>query len=255
MNELVQEVETKIRAASGGISSAAALKRKEIYNTALRVYGLNLPGLRDINKKGFSFYGREESLVLEIWDRIWRSSDCFEVKIQPLLYYEQKAKILEPELYWPVLSGWAAGLDNWEHSDRLSKIYSFFMEKKPALIYPVLKGWNGDSEPWLRRQSLVGLICYAQIHEKHPSLTRVFPLVRKLLDDPDIYVQKGLGWTLREAYNIDSVKTSAFIEKHLLKLTPVAFTAALEKAPQKVREKLKKRRKLHRAEIQKVQKT
>ncbi|MCR9141293.1 MAG: DNA alkylation repair protein [bacterium] len=268
----VQEVESAVIQAARRqrIPKTTAAKRRAIYNTQLEVLGLALPELRSINRAGFSFLESEpagakasaaksrgaktaglatpadraaEKSRLAAWGAVWSGSNLFEAKIQPLLYYEGRLNQLDAKIHWPVLKAWAKDIDNWEHSDRFSKIFAQLLEIAPDAVYPTLRKWNRSKMPWLRRQSIVSLLCYDNLRESRPPVRDILPLVENLLADPDVYVQKGVGWTLRETGRAYPRETLAFLNQHIRALSSVAFSAATEKISKSDKQKLKGLRK------------
>lgn len=258
------EVESVVRQAARAahIPQTTAAKRRSIYGTELEVLGLALPQLRAIQRAGFSFdpfrrnaaagsgakaakplEARAERALLKAWDAVWSESRLFEAKIQPLLYYEGRLQTLDAKLHWPTLKGWAADIDNWEHSDRFSKIFAQLLEQSPDLVYPTLARWNRSRLPWLRRQSLVSLLCYDNLRERRPPVRKILPLVNKLLADSDVYVQKGVGWTLRETGRAYPAETREFLRMHIRELSSIAFSAATEKLGKSEKQALKDLRK------------
>ena len=224
------------------VPSEKAQKRKSIYNTQLQVIGLTVPEMKKINKS-FSFYDKTPAQVMKIWDYIWKNSGIFEIKIQAILYYEKKIKEINFDEHWSMLASWLDDVENWEHSDRLSRLYSYLLEQDSQQVYPILKEWNRSKNPWFRRQSIVSLVYYSTLRENVIAKTKIFPLVKKLLQDTDYYVQKGVGWTLREVGNVYPNATLNFIEKNLNAISAVAFSAAVEKISPHVKDKWKEQRK------------
>jgi 3-methyladenine DNA glycosylase AlkD len=89
----------------------------------------------------------------------------------------------------------------WEHCDDLAKIYATVVEANPSWSMPSLKKWNCSGNPWKRRQSMVSLIEYARKRTRLLPFAELIAFVEPLLDDDEDYVQKGLGWTVREIGN------------------------------------------------------
>jgi len=145
--------------------------------------------------------------------------------------------------HWPILKKWSSRIDNWAHSDSLSSIYARLLEQSPELIYPTLQKWNQSKAPWLRRLSLVSLLYYSSQRENILPLRKIFSLVEPRLNDDHYYVQKGVGWALREAGNVYPKETFAFLEKNIVHLSSIAFSAAAEKLSKTQKDRLKKLRK------------
>ncbi|MEJ0081711.1 MAG: DNA alkylation repair protein [Puia sp.] len=87
-----------------------------------------------------------------------------------------------------------------------------------------------------RRQSVVSLLYYSRTKKTHLRSLKLKKLVTPLLSDKEYYVQKGVGWTLREMYTVYSKETFPYFVKHIKAISSIAFTIAIEKmtAQQKV---------------------
>lgn len=209
----------------------------------LRYLGLRVPHLRETLRAGFSFSHREPKEVAEIWDKVWQDSDCYEVMALALAWFDDRKRISMLAKNWLMLKKWSSRIDNWAHSDTLCGIYARILEEKPGLVYPALKKWNSSPNPWLRRISIVSLLYYSSQRKKVLPLPKVLSLVKPLIQDEHYYVQKGVGWTLREAGNVYPKETFAFLEKNIRALSAHAFSAATEKLSPRQKSRLKQLRK------------
>lgn len=202
--------------------------------------------MAEIEEAGFSFYDESPDRILNVWDRIWRHATVHEVMSLPLFYYRRHKQDLNPAS-WKRMKGWIGRVENWEHADMLCALFSIFYERYPGLVEPTLRQWNRSKNPWKRRASIVSTIYYANKKRKAPSIKTVLSLIKPLLHDQDVYVQKGVGWQLREAYNLWPRKTLAFLEVHILELPATTFSYATEKLTQVDKRRLKQKRARHRA--------
>ena len=173
---------------------------------------------------------------LEIWDHIWRHSAYYEVMSQALYFYQHR-KLSRRETR--TILRWVERCTCWEHSDDLSKIYATVVEANPSWIVPTLKKWNRSDNAWKRRQSLVSLIEYASKREHVLPFPDLIAFVEPLLADDDYYVQKGLGWTLREIGNVYPLEFAQFLERHAAHLAPQAWTSATKNLPKKDKARLR----------------
>jgi 3-methyladenine DNA glycosylase AlkD len=237
-----KEVEQALRKASTGQGDIAFAQH--YMGTAIPMIGrLAVPVQRAIFKKGFSFSNLPLDEQLEVWDAIWNSSEVFEVMSQCLMFVQKNIAKLDRKKLWNITREWVKKIDNWGHSDMLSGIYSWLMEQEEDLIYPQLLKWNTSKNPWERRQSLVSIFEYSSKRKKVLPVNKVLPLVEKLLDDKDKFVQKGVGWCLRECGNVYPKETGKFLLDHHGALSSIAFSAATEKIKAADKEKLKDLRK------------
>jgi 3-methyladenine DNA glycosylase AlkD len=201
---------------------------------------IRVPELRKLVKQGYSFYHLEPSEILLIWDHVWKNTQYYEVAHQALYYYQHKTL---SKLEFSKIKTWVGRCGCWEHSDDLSKIYAQVVEDNSALILPQLRKWNNSSSPWKRRQSVVSLIEYASKRKKILPYETLISFVAPLLSDQDYYVQKGVGWTLREIHNVYPTAALEFIYANLSSLTPIAFSTATEKVNKADKTKMKEERK------------
>ena len=77
-------------------------------------------------------------------------------------------------------------------------------------------------------------------------MAKVLPLVERLLFDEDYYVQKGVGWTMREACNVSPERAYRFVLRRAGDIHPDAFSAALEKMNATQKASIKERHKTRR---------
>ena len=94
---------------------------------------------------------------------------------------------------------------------------------------PTLRRWNRAKNPWMRRQSVVALIEYADRRAHFLPFEFMIRQVEALLDDDDYYVQKGVGWTIREIGHAYPEPTWQFLVQHAARLAPQAWTGATKK--------------------------
>ncbi|MEI8027967.1 MAG: DNA alkylation repair protein [Pseudomonadota bacterium] len=208
----------------------------------LRYLGLRMPDLHTSLKNGFSFSHLESREVAKIWEQVWSHSDCFEVMTAALLWFHHPKQRLELRQYWPILKKMSGKVDNWAHADGLSGIYAHILEDDSKNVLPVFEKWNQSKKPWLRRLSIVSLFYYSSHRERYLPVKKVLSLVKTQLQFDHYYVQKGVGWVLRESYNVYPKETFAFISEHIHILSAHAFSTSIEKMSVSQRQILKEKR-------------
>ncbi|MHA1546410.1 MAG: DNA alkylation repair protein [Alphaproteobacteria bacterium] len=236
------QVDERLAAAARRVDPAYARERAFHMKTTLPLLGLAVPALRKIFNNGFSFSHLPFGEQLPIWAHVWANPASHEASLLPVYFLESLEPLPSPALLWPQIAPWAGGINCWDQSDGLSGVYSACHEKDPALVYPDLAAWNTSANPWERRQSLVSLFFYARVRAHQPPLNKVLPLVEARLADPHYYVQKGLGWCLRECFNAYPRQTLIFLNRHAASLAPAAWQAATEKLAPADKAALKKKR-------------
>jgi len=213
----------------------------DVYNTSLEVWHVPMPAMRSCFRAGYSFANRPARDQERIWIANWEQSRVLELRLQSLLFFESMP-LAQLHLRWRRLKQLAAGIENWAESDLLSSLIARVREYDGDTVMPVLYQWNTSPQFWLRRQSLVSLFYYQRHRKIQPPVNDVFALLQPLLPDREHYVQKGVGWTLREAVQVYPQQTLAFVDQHCEQLSSVAFTTVMEKTPAAERELFKQRR-------------
>ncbi len=230
------EVSERTRSRAGTVSEGKG-------EDGFRRLRIRVPVIRAIVKEKYSFSDSPPGEILRIWDYIWKNTPWYEVANQALYYYQHKT-ISRTE--FARIKTWINRCNCWEHSDDLSKIYAQVTEDNPDWILPVYETWNRAKSPWKRRQSVVGLIEYASKRRSVLAFPVLIQFIDPLLADEDYYVQKGVGWTLREIYNLYPLEALGYIKTNLLLLNSLAYSAATEKLDSSVKKKLNLRRKQYR---------
>lgn len=190
--------------------------------------GLKVPTIRDLVKKELKTRDKD------FWVNAIEKSSYYEVKTSG--FYALCERSNNYDLSLTDFKRIFKVVDNWPQADTWCSLFSHYLENdKTGKYKELLQSWNKSKNPWKRRVSLVGLFDYAYFRKKYPAWSFVKSQVSTLLDDNDEYVQKGIGWTLREAGHIYPVQAKKFIVTNLEKISPIAYTAAVEKWPKEER--------------------
>lgn len=219
-------------------------KRKPDEVSSLIYWGHPIPKhrliARKITKLIFNKTGDEQ---WSIWLDLFYSSQLFDIKNIALIGLSSPALKKASFVHVKDLIQLANHVDNWAISDSLSSLLASVFEHQPRTLWSTYQTWNRSQNPWLRRQSLVGIYCYARLRKTHWPAKKSLKLVKALLLDPHVYVQKGVGWTLREIDRIDSKAQRSFVEKNLNQISPEAWFATRELYPKWLALSLREKRK------------
>ena len=212
-------------------------------NSELEYLGIRAPVLRQAVKQEFSFYSLPHEETLAVWDFIWKTSPYAEVMYAAVEYYElQSKKVIHPEL-WPVVRHWSERIENWAHADGLGVLYSRILERQHDEVYPQLVRWNKGDALWPRRLSLVSLIHYTGKNAVFLPPDAVLPLVENCLDDTRPYIQKAVGWVLREMDRAYPLEIGDFIKENIKALSGTAFSRAIDRRDKAQKSALRQMRK------------
>ncbi len=238
----VEEIEKKLMISIPKGNKESYFDPESYMGTRYPMLGLAVPLQREIFKQGYSFSSLPLADQLKIWDNVWKKAKVFEVLTQAAFFPEKFINKFKTQDLWPVLKTWVERVDNWGHSDMLSAMFAKMLVKDKNLLLPQLKKWNSSINPWDRRQSIVPLAMY---HRRNQSIgfKESIGLVENLLLDEDYFVQKGVGWSLREMGVQYPEDTWKFLKKNAKKISAAAFSASVEKITNDKKEELKAVRK------------
>lgn len=201
------------------------------------------PVHRKLFKQGYSFSVLSPSDQLIIWDYIRKNASDFWVSGHAFLYLESKMKDKEfLKNSWKTIKLWQKAVDNWGSCDGMAKIYTKTLEVIPDEVLPQLEVWNKSKNLWDRRQSVVSLLYFSRTKKVILPFNTIIKLINSLIDDKEYYVQKGVGWSLKELFQVYPKQTLKYLEKNIKRISSIAFSPAIEKLKKKDKEELKKMR-------------
>jgi|SRR3989338_1502025 len=119
-------------------------------------------------------------------------------------------------------------VSNWGACDDLC-LHGFgeFLFEFPEFL-PKLKVWAKSKNRWFRRASSISLIYSLR---RKAALKETFEMAEILFRDKDDLVQKGCGWTLKEASNVYPKEIFNFVMKKKQKMPRISLRYAIEKLP------------------------
>ncbi len=208
--------------------------------TVLKNIENTVPANRTAFKNGFSFTNLSFEEQLSIWDYIWNNGEDMRTKLQAYLFVEKH--IVNPKLHlviWEKVMPWQQKVTEWSMCDALAKIYTKIVETHTEIVYEQLKEWNHSQNLFNRRQSVVSLLYFSRTKKNYLPFSKIIIFVFPLLADKEYYVQKGVGWCLKELINVYKEETMDFIKKNINIISPIAFTIAIEKINSDEKEFLK----------------
>lgn len=199
--------------------------------TNYKMYGLKVPVMRQIAKT--SIKGHPIAEVFPTIKLLLNSAYFEEISVglHMLEYLDDKLQKNE-SFYWAFLEGFISRVDNWCHSDYSCSLRNKLLQANPKRITE-LKRWPSSKNPWKRRAALISLIKWTKDYKVTVSKTDAMEIVNKLINDKDYYVQKAVGWVLRELSVKYSKQTFNYLKKNNDKLTGIMRSTAMEKLRKK----------------------
>jgi 3-methyladenine DNA glycosylase AlkD len=146
-----------------------------------------------------------------------------------------QARIRPDAGVWALLQAWVPGFDGWALADHACKAVERRLVAEPARIGTV-EGWTTHPNVWTRRAALVATLPWTK--QNHPTPAelairdRVLGWAARYVDDRDWFIQKAVGWWLRDLSKHDPARTRAFLVAHGSRMKPFARTEAARHLPE-----------------------
>ena len=221
------------------------------YKTRYRLYNLDEQKFKKNIEGGFSFANLSDSEQAAIWTHVFKNTEYMGIGHLAINHFKkfQNKKSHSLYQYWPKLKTWVARIENWAHADMLASLYCDILTEAPEKVYPELKKWSQQRSAWKNRMAIVSLLYYYNPKRVLLPFKNIIDLVEPHLKKDHYYLQKAIGWNLRELSKAYPKEYWKFLNKNLLDLSPTAFTTAVEKVPKDKKEPLKQKRKAARRKI------
>ncbi|MCB2128926.1 MAG: DNA alkylation repair protein [Rhodobacteraceae bacterium] len=190
-----------------------------------RVLGIPNPFLNDLAKGWRQRLAVQERVALA--DALWQS-DIFEARLAAAKLLTQ-ARIPDDTAVWGLIASWVPEFDSWAIADHACNAGARRLAADPRRIDTV-EPWIRSAHMWTRRAALVITLPWTK--QNHPGAgdlairDRVLGWAATLADDRNRFIQKAIGWWLRDLSRHDPDRTRAFLARHGARLKPFAAREA-----------------------------
>ncbi|AOV07977.1 DNA alkylation repair protein [Sporosarcina ureilytica] len=181
-----------------------------------RFLGIQTPLRKEITKSYFSEAKKVKNIDWEFIDTCWKKS-YREAQYVAIDYLKMMNKFLEIEdvdkiKLLLVNKSW------WDSVDGLHRIIGDLALKHPALDQMMIE-WSKDENIWLRRIAIN--------HQMFRKEKMKEELLEKILinnfESEEFFINKAIGWTLRDYSKTNPTWVIQFIDKHREKLSPLSI--------------------------------
>lgn len=222
------------------------LKNYKNHNPNYKLYKIDEEKFR---KNAQSFFDKIAQLSDEdqakFYATLFKYTQYYYLGHESIDYFKKIQKKKNPQLirFWPLLKSWITRIDNWAHADMIASLYCDMLTEDPKTVLPVLETWSEAKNPWKNRMAIVSLFYYYNPKRISPPIKTVEKIMLAHLAQDHYYVQKAIGWCLREISSAYPKEYKRIMEKHLLDISSTAFSTSVEKCETKLKESWKLKRK------------
>jgi 3-methyladenine DNA glycosylase AlkD len=212
---IIASTEARLLEALRTFGDAKRAEREKAYQKSRwEHWGVALPSMDAAIKHTLGDLTQDEALSL--CRRLWREP-VWDLKIVAGRILARKS--IEPDAkVWGFVTGRLADLDGWAVADNLADVGSRGLIEDPRRLDAV-EAWIENPQLWTRRAALVFTLPWTK-GERDPE--RMLGWAARLANDREWFIQKAIGWWLRELSKRDPERVSRFLEEHGRTLTGVA---------------------------------
>lgn len=185
-------------------------------------YGLKAPVWRKLSKeyckKSLPPYQEIEAIIKNSWQHPKREMQYVAIELLACCQTEWKKEIINVIEYIITHKSW------WETVDHAaSALTGPYFKKFPKQQTKVTVKWNRSSNIWLQRSSIM----FQKAYKEETDTALLSKYILHLKDSKEFYIQKAIGWALREYSKTDATWVQTFVKKH--SLSPLSEREALKR--------------------------
>lgn len=194
-------IDELIHQMSNSRNAEKAVTMKAYMKDHFNYFGIQSVKRRAIQKLWFPKIGKDLSpeikrkLVLSLWDQDQR--ECQYVALDYINTWSKKEysredieliyHLITTKSWWDTVDGLAANF--------MGKYFNLFPEE----IESIISNWRNDENLWVRRSCLLFQLKYG----KNTNTELLYSLIDQYLPDKQFFIQKAIGWTLRQYSKFD----------------------------------------------------
>ena len=160
-------------------------------------------------------------------DGLWRS-DVFEARVAAAKLITQ-ARIRPDAAVWELIMSWASDFDSWAIADHACMAGQKRLLADPSRLDQVAD-WTQSEHMWRRRAALVITLPWTKQNTPKPQdlviRDRVLGWAAGFVTDHTWFIQKAIGWWLRDLSKHDPARVVSFLAQHADAMKPFAVKEA-----------------------------
>lgn len=169
--------------------------------------GLRVPLITEAAGKAAASLTEEQLLTL--CDELWETN-IHEARIAVGKILDRK-KVNNIEEVWLRINRFKEDLDSWAIADHLAHAAFRCLREEPRFIDEIERAWLRHDNFWVRRASLVFTLFLAK---KGQDPERPLSWAAGMVDDHEWFIQKAIGWWLRELSKHNPERVKSFLAEY-----------------------------------------
>lgn len=186
-----------------------------------RYLGVAVPDIETLTDQWRAALSLDDRITLaaDLW-----TSDIHEARVAAAKLLTQ-ARIRPDDAVWALIQSWVPDFDAWALADHASIAGQKRLTADPSRL-DVVEGWITSPHLWTRRAALVMTLPWTKQNFPKPEdlavRDRVLGWCATLAPDNDWFIQKAVGWWVRDLSKHDAARAKRFLADHGDTLKPFA---------------------------------
>lgn len=168
---------------------------------------------------------------VDLADALWRT-DIFEARVAAAKLLTQARLRPDDGPAWELIASWVPDFDSWAIADHACIAGQKRLIADPSRLDTVER-WTRSDHLWTRRAALVITLPWTKQNNPKPeelaARERILGWAATYAGDPRWFIQKAVGWWLRELGKHDADRVLAFIDAHGRAMKAFARKEALKR--------------------------
>lgn len=220
-------IDTALEALSAQANPQKATEMQAYHKVERPYLGVANPIIDELAKEWRTQVTLDERL--ELASALWQSN-IHEARVAAAKLLTQARIRPDDAAAWDVLKSWVPEFDAWAIADHVA-----IAGQKRLIADPVrldeLEAWTVSSHMWSRRAVLVMTLPWTKMtHPKPQELEareRILTWAAGYVDDRQWFIQKAIGWWLRDLSKRDPERVQSFIAEYGERMKPFARKEAI----------------------------
>ncbi len=191
-------------------NSEYAKKMEQYMRDQFKFLGIKADERRKVTKKykkkkNRPEYKELEDIIKKLWQLSEREYQYFAIELLEKYKKEFTEEIFSLFEYIIINKSW------WDTVDRISKnLVGEYFKKFPEKKKEYIEKWINSNNIWLQRSTLLFQLAYKENTDKE----LLFKLIKKLKNKDEFFIQKAIGWALREYSKSNKEVVKKFINNN-----------------------------------------
>ena len=165
-------------------------------------------------------------------DALW-ATDVHECRIAAAKLLTQ-ARIRPDDAVWETLQSWLPTFDAWAIADHAATAMQKRLIADPSRL-DIVETWTTSEHMWTRRAALIATLPWAKMNNPKPeeaaARERILGWAASYVTDRAWFMQKSIGWWLRDLSKRDPERVAGFLAEHGAAMKPFAVKEASKYLP------------------------